>query len=223
MGNPVMESLGKRIGLVACLLYFLGLNSFQSPGVEASPAPNPGNNYGDMRSALKFLQDMDSYYGQIARPRKIHRRSVGSEDCPDESGCGPEWKRFVMLQGADDSVSRLSRPRFGKRSDLGQADSDSSQSDSSSRYVMLQGVDDSVSRLSRPRFGKRSDSSQSDSDQRFVMLQGADDSASRLSRPRFGKRSEGLVVLPSQFDQYIYGSPSGGSIDLPKGKYFAIA
>merc|ERR1711962_255039 len=213
----VMESLGKRIGLVACLLYFLGLNSFQSPGiVEASPAPNPGNNYGDMRSALKFLQDMDSYYGQIARPRKIHRRSVGSEDCPDESGCGPEWKRFVMLQGADDSVSRLSRPRFGKRSD-------SSQSDSDSRYALLQGTDDSASRLSLPRFGKRSDSSQSDSDQRFVMLQGADDSASRLSRPRFGKRSEGLVVVPSQFDQYVYGSPSGGSIDLPKGKYFAIA
>merc|ERR1711962_809524 len=121
-----------------------------------------------------------------------------------------------MLQGVDDSVSRLSRPRFGKRSD-------SSQSDSDQRFVMLQGADDSASRLSRPRFGKRSDSSQSDSDQRFVMLQGADDSASRLSRPRFGKRSEGLVVVPSQFDQYVYGSPSGGSIDLPKGKYFAIA
>jgi len=84
------------------------LNSFQSPGVEASPVPNPGNNYGDMRSALKFLQDMDSYYGQIARPR-------------------------------------------------------------------------------------------------------------------FGKRSEGLVVVPSQSDMYVYGSPSGGSIDLSKGKYFAIA
>merc|ERR1712141_545974 len=102
----VMESLGKRIGLVACL-FFLGLISLPSPG-EATPMPNPGNNYGDMRSALKFLQDMDSYYGQIARPR-------------------------------------------------------------------------------------------------------------------FGKRSEGLVVVPSQFDQYVYGSPSGGSIDLPKGKYFAIA
>merc|ERR1711978_807955 len=104
----VMESLEKRIGLVACLIYFLGLNSFQSPGVEASPAPNPGNNHGDMRSALKFLQDMDSYYGQIARPR-------------------------------------------------------------------------------------------------------------------FGKRSDGLLMVPNQSGMYVYAGPSGGSIDLSKGKYFAIA
>ena len=69
MKNPVMESLGKRIGLVACLVYFLALISFPCPGALATPVPSPGNNYGDMRSALKFLQDMDSYYGQIARPR----------------------------------------------------------------------------------------------------------------------------------------------------------
>jgi len=213
--GPVMESLGKRIGLVACL-FFLGLISFPSPG-EATPLPNPGNNYGDMRSALKFLQDMDSYYGQIARPRKFQRRSASSDsDCPDESECGPEWNRFVTLQGADDSVSRLSRPRFGKRSD-------SSQSDSDPRYVMLQNVDDSVSRLSRPRFGKRSDSSQSDSDPRYVILQNVDDSVSRLSRPRFGKRSDGLVVVPNQSDMYVYGGPSGGAIDLSRAKYVAIA
>merc|ERR1712039_1003080 len=106
MGFSVMEILGKRVGL-AIGLFILGLIFIPSPG-KASPMPNPGNNLGDMRSALKFLQDMDSYYGQIARPR-------------------------------------------------------------------------------------------------------------------FGKRSEGLVVVPSQFDQYLYGSPSGGSIDLSKGKYFAIA
>merc|ERR1711935_798290 len=181
----VMESLGKRIGLVACL-FFLGLISLPSPG-EATPLPNPGNNYGDMRSALKFLQDMDSYYGQIARPssnyRKFQRRSASSDsDCPDESECGPEWNRFVALQGADDSVSRLSRPRFGKRSD----------------------------------------SSQSDSDPRYEMLQNVDDSFSRLSRPRFGKRSDGLVVVPNQSDMYVYGGPSGGSIDLSKAKYVAI-
>ena len=62
-----MEILGKRVGL-AIGLFILGLIFIPSPG-KASPMPNPGNNLGDMRSALKFLQDMDSYYGQIARPR----------------------------------------------------------------------------------------------------------------------------------------------------------
>ena len=62
-----MKDLGKRVGIVICL-FSLGLMTLPSPG-EATPMPSPGNNYGDMRSALKFLQDMDSYYGQIARPR----------------------------------------------------------------------------------------------------------------------------------------------------------
>merc|ERR1712228_698338 len=106
----VMESLGKRVGLVACL-YFLGLILFTSPG-EATPMPSPGNNYGDMRSALKFLQDMDSYYGQIARPW-FGKRS----DSTDQKQS--DMEAFMRLQGADDSVSRLSRPRFGKRSDPG--------------------------------------------------------------------------------------------------------
>ena len=37
---------------------------------EAAPMPEPGPE-GDMRSALKFLQNLDSYYGQIARPRYV--------------------------------------------------------------------------------------------------------------------------------------------------------
>ena len=36
---------------------------------EAAAMPSLGGGNGDMRSAIKFLQDMDSYYGQIARPR----------------------------------------------------------------------------------------------------------------------------------------------------------
>merc|ERR1711971_353011 len=185
--------------------------------------PSPGNNYGDMRSALKFLQDMDSYYGQIARPRSK------KDDCPDDMECDPGWSRFILLQGNDDSVSRLSRPRFGKRSDMkvqSQSDkrfvtlqgaddsvsrlsrprfgkrSDSSQSDSDPRYAMLQNVDDSVSRLSRPRFGKRSGSDQSDSDPRFLLLQGSDDSISRSSRPRFGKRSEEDNPHPTEIEVF---------------------
>merc|ERR1711935_905960 len=178
----VMKDLGKRVGIVICL-FFLGLMTLPSPG-EATPMPSPGNNYGDMRSALKFLQDMDSYYGQIARPRSR------KDDCPDDMECDPGWSRFILLQGNDDSVSRLSRPRFGKRSEL--SASDQRQSDIEA-FMRLQGADDSVSRLSRPRFGKRSDSTdQKQSDmEAFMRLQGADDSVSRLSRPRFGKRSDG--------------------------------
>merc|ERR1712172_412472 len=109
--GTVMKDLGKRVGIVICLS-FLGLMILPSPG-EATPMPSPGNNYGDMRSALKFLQDMDSYYGQIARPRSK------KDDCPDDVECDPGWSRFILLQGNDDSVSRLSRPRFGKRSEPG--------------------------------------------------------------------------------------------------------
>merc|ERR1712008_577130 len=191
MGGTVMKDLGKRVGIVICL-FFLGLMTLPSPG-EATPMPSPGNNYGDMRSALKFLQDMDSYYGQIARPRSK------KDDCPDDMECDPGWSRFILLQGNDDSVSRLSRPRFGKRSEV--SASDQRQSDIKA-FMRLQGADYSVSRLSRPRFGKRSDGTdQKQSDmEAFMRLQGADDSVSRLSRPRCGKRSEVSAADQRQSD-----------------------
>jgi len=209
MGISVMEILGKRVGL-AIGLFILGLIFIPSPG-EASPMPNPGNNLGDMRSALKFLQDMDSYYGQIARPslnKRYLRRSIrSSEECPEDEECEPGLARFMLLQTSDDSVSRLSRPRFGKRSDAGVP--------TDPRFMLLQGSDDSVSRLSRPRFGKRSDADAGvPTDSRFMLLQGSDDSISRLSRPRFGKRSEGgLMTIPNPPDLYIYG---GHSFYLPR-------
>merc|ERR1711935_357234 len=213
MGGTVMKDLGKRVGIVICLL-FLGLMTLPSPG-EATPMPSPGNNYGDMRSALKFLQDMDSYYGQIARPRSK------KDDCPDDMECDPGWSRFILLQGNDDSVSRLSRPRFGKRSDM------KVQSQSDKRFILLQGADDSVSRLSRPRFGKRSDSTdQKQSDmEAFMRLQGADDSVSRLSHPRFGKRSDpGVVMVPNPSEMYTYGGPDGGPVFI-RGmpRYYGMA
>merc|ERR1712204_53382 len=83
MGGSVMKDLGKRVGIVICL-FFLGLMTLPSPG-EATPMPSPGNNYGDMRSALKFLQDMDSYYGQIARPRFGKRSDPGVVMVPNPS------------------------------------------------------------------------------------------------------------------------------------------
>ena len=56
-------SLGAILGLVGILLLAL------PEGGEAAAMPSLGGRNGDMRSAIKFLQDMDSYYGQIARPR----------------------------------------------------------------------------------------------------------------------------------------------------------
>merc|ERR1711879_345877 len=99
--------------------------------------PDFGGRGGDMRSAIKFLQDMDSYYGQIARPsfnkrwprQKLmnyfntrNRRSEG-EECPENIVDCDNFMRFYWLQNADSAISRLNRPRFGKRGgnqDLGE-------------------------------------------------------------------------------------------------------
>ena len=56
---------------------------------------------------------------------------------------------FAKWQDTDDSVSRLSRPRFGKRETL--ANTFPKKSDVEA-FMRLQGVDDSLSRLSRPRY-----------------------------------------------------------------------
>jgi len=97
--------------------------------LEASASPN--YDYGDMRSALQFLRDMDNYYGQIARPSSDVKRSDDdliqryrrvpfnylkrSSGCLDDDECS-NLVRFLALQTADTSFTRLSRPRFGKRS-----------------------------------------------------------------------------------------------------------
>jgi len=201
MGGTVMKDLGKSVDIVLWL-FLLGLINLSCPG-EATPMPSPGANYGDMRSALKFLQDMDSYYGQIARPSNplLKRQSpAGSEECPDDTDCDPGLSRFILLQGNDDFVSRMARPRFGKRSDSTAA---KAQNPSDQRFMLLQGTDDSVSRLSRPRFGKRSDTNGAEidpSDPRFLQLQDTDDSVSRLSRPRFGKRETLANTFPKKSD-----------------------
>jgi hypothetical protein len=54
--------LGLAIGLV-----FFAMGQIMT--TEAAAMPHPGT--GEMRSALKFLQDLDNYYAQIARPRYV--------------------------------------------------------------------------------------------------------------------------------------------------------
>ena len=86
----------------------------------------------------------------------------------------PTDPRFMLLQGSDDSVSRLSRPRY---------------------FCTLTPIIHPLHYLSRPfilkriydsRFGKRSDADAGvPTDSRYMLLQGSDDSISRLSRPRY--------------------------------------
>ena len=42
---------------------------------------------------------------------RIQRRSSSIQDCPEGQDCTPDMTRFMILQGAANSVSRLSRPR----------------------------------------------------------------------------------------------------------------
>ena len=65
-----MEVAGGRFLSFCAILGMAGILFFILPeGGEAAAMPSLGGRNGDMRSAIKFLQDMDSYYGQIARPR----------------------------------------------------------------------------------------------------------------------------------------------------------
>ena len=64
---------GRSWGFCALLWVFVAMAFFLAipEGCEAAAMPDYGGSNGDMRSAIKFLQDMDSYYGQIARPRYV--------------------------------------------------------------------------------------------------------------------------------------------------------
>ena len=61
-----MESQRRSFYLGLACLVIVFLASLEV--AEAAAMPSPGN-YADMRSALKFLQDMDNFYSPIARPR----------------------------------------------------------------------------------------------------------------------------------------------------------
>merc|ERR1712062_308859 len=73
-----MEVAGGRFLSFWAILGLAGLVLiFTLPDFEAAAMPSLGGGGGDMRSAIKFLQDMDSYYGQIARPRFGKRSGFG--------------------------------------------------------------------------------------------------------------------------------------------------
>merc|ERR1712062_197662 len=90
-----MEVAGGRFLSFWAILGLAGLVLiFTLPDFEAAAMPSLGGGGGDMRSAIKFLQDMDSYYGQIARPRYAKK-----------------WSNSLEAYN--------SRLRFGKRSGFG--------------------------------------------------------------------------------------------------------
>merc|ERR1739838_619852 len=212
-----MANLGNHISHFICVL-LLGLVVTPSPG-EAKF----GRATGDTGSAsLEFLQKLYNQYGldidqSLYNNVRIQRRSSSIQDCPEGQDCTPDMTSFMIVQGAANSVSRLSRPRFGKRSG-GEEDSLSNQyfanrmgkrgevTPSQADFLLLQDADEALSRLNRPRFGKREDGSNRLSEKRFKTFQEANESMSRLSRPRFGKRS---LMIPGQ--PYVYGGPGGGS------------
>jgi len=238
-----MEDLGKRAALIiglALVASILEAGGFCE--AAAMPDPSPG---GDMRSALKFLQDMDSYYGQIARPRAkrsiedgnypsnsnnqlypdnwLHyKRSSDGGNCIGEDCAQP---RFMWLQNTDESIAR-----FGKRN------SEEDEEDPN-RFMTLQNVENAVARFSRPRFGKRSSGFEhiplvARSDSRIAKLKDVDDAMSRFSRPRFGKRSSEVPTAKPRFatlqgaDDAIarlsrprFGKRSGPLVMIPKEEY----
>merc|ERR1712051_528726 len=239
MGKAGMANLGNHISHFICVL-LLGLVVF-------SPSPGEakfGRATGDTGSAsLEFLQKLYNQYGldidqSLYNNVRIQRRSSSIQDCPEGQDCTPDMTRFMILQGAANSVSRLSRPRFGKRSG-GEEDSLSNQY-FANRFGK-RGDDESFVNLQNPsddsRMGKRGDVTPSQAD--FLLLQDADEALSRLNRPRFGKREDGSnrlsekrfktfqeanesmsrlsrprfgkrsLMIPGQ--PYVYGGPGGGS------------
>jgi len=72
---------------------------------EAAPAPEEEG--AGMRSALEYLQKLDKYYSQIARPRRASRSSAKREDMASA---------LMKLSQIREHYSAAGRPRFGKRS-----------------------------------------------------------------------------------------------------------
>jgi len=96
---------------------------------------------GGMEDALKYLEELDKYYAQVARPRGMFsfflppsyfvqmKKTPVSEETDDDNelpaGETPKkvvyakrLENFSNIQGADGRLSHMARPRFGKRSDL---------------------------------------------------------------------------------------------------------
>merc|ERR1711971_559904 len=115
--GTVMANLLSQVGPIFCLS-FLGLVSFTG--------------LAEAKLGKSLNRNINDWFDSNIRLKR---------DNPD-----PELARYEAMQNADDTLSRLSRPRFGKRD---------TPEPELTRYEAMQNADDTLPRLSRPRFGKR--------------------------------------------------------------------
>ncbi|XP_076068451.1 uncharacterized protein LOC143040891 [Oratosquilla oratoria] len=90
------------------LAVVLGLLS-ASQMAEGKPDPTQ---LAAMADALKYLQELDKYYSQVARPSTRSIRAPTTQLLAMEKAL-----RYLQLQELGKLYSERSRPRFGKRSE----------------------------------------------------------------------------------------------------------
>lgn len=93
---------------MVCLIFvtvaLVGL--WDGPNVVEAKAL-PGQEVGEMRSAIKFLQDLDNFYAAQTRPRSDR---VRREDDVANT--------LMKLSQIKQHYSNVGRPRFGKRANI---------------------------------------------------------------------------------------------------------
>ncbi|XP_063220820.1 neuropeptide F-like [Bacillus rossius redtenbacheri] len=110
---------------LVCVLALAG--ELASPAL-ARPSPDP-DQLAAMADALKYLQELDRYYSQVARPSP---RSQAGTARPRELSKMENAIKMLQLQELDRMYAQRTRPRFGKRAELRPAD-DSPAEDSSEK------------------------------------------------------------------------------------------
>nr|UES72884.1 neuropeptide F1 b [Carausius morosus] len=96
---------------VCCVL---ALASQLATPVLARPSPDP-DQLAAMADALKYLQELDRYYSQVARPSL---RSQAGTARPHELSKMENAIKMLQLQELDRLYALRTRPRFGKRAEI---------------------------------------------------------------------------------------------------------
>jgi len=87
------------------------------PVAEAKPDPTQ---LAAMADAIKYLQELDKYYSQVARPSTRSARSSGAA----KLDVLENTLKFLQLQELGKLYNVRARPRFGKRSEYVMAPGD---------------------------------------------------------------------------------------------------
>ncbi|XP_071444124.1 neuropeptide F [Hetaerina americana] len=111
--------------LAAAALIFLGIATELWSPAEGKPDPSQ---LAAMADALKYLQELDKYYSQVARPSPRSDSLRTHELTRVEKAL-----RMLQLQELDRFYSQRTRPRFGKRTELRPVPDDSNSMESAER------------------------------------------------------------------------------------------